>query len=216
MSLEAYLGSLDMDCTEDGDGIWWICEDIDGWWGAPPTALGHSPGFPDGSVLLLSRNIGREIVVSGTAYDPDGGLTWAQHHQAVQTLNGAADAVIADKVLKVDESATVTLRAAVRRNGRVRTRRLGSLDGGTLHVSFEIPLFAPDWRRYQDVASSPSIALIGGDLTEPGTITNNGDADTYPVVTIDGRTIGRGRPGPVTKQLQAAFRQLTKTQGVRY
>ena len=41
-------------------------------------------------------------------------------------------------------------------------------------------------------------------------------AEIVPVVTIDGRRIGAGRPGPATKRLQAAFRQLTKTVGVRY
>ena len=41
-------------------------------------------------------------------------------------------------------------------------------------------------------------------------------AEIVPVVKIDGRTIGSGKPGPVTKRLQQAFRQLTKTNGVRY
>jgi branched-chain amino acid aminotransferase len=41
-------------------------------------------------------------------------------------------------------------------------------------------------------------------------------AEIVPIVKIDGRIIGSGRPGPVTKSLQAAFRQLTKTGGVRY
>ena len=41
-------------------------------------------------------------------------------------------------------------------------------------------------------------------------------AEIVPVVTIDGRTIGRGTPGPVTKRLQQGFRQLTKTEGIRY
>ena len=41
-------------------------------------------------------------------------------------------------------------------------------------------------------------------------------AEHIPIVTIDGRTIGRGAPGPVTKNLQRAFRQVTKTDGVRY
>ena len=39
-------------------------------------------------------------------------------------------------------------------------------------------------------------------------------AEIVPVVNIDGRRIGSGRPGAVTKQLQAAFRQVTKTEGV--
>ena len=41
-------------------------------------------------------------------------------------------------------------------------------------------------------------------------------AEIVPVVKIDGRVIGAGRPGSVTKTLQTAFRALTKTQGVRY
>jgi branched-chain amino acid aminotransferase len=41
-------------------------------------------------------------------------------------------------------------------------------------------------------------------------------AEIVPVVKIDGRTIGEGRPGSHTKKLQAAFHQLTKTSGVRY
>ena len=41
-------------------------------------------------------------------------------------------------------------------------------------------------------------------------------AEIVPVVKIDGRVIGAGRPGPVTKKLQQGFRQLTKTEGVRY
>ena len=41
-------------------------------------------------------------------------------------------------------------------------------------------------------------------------------AEIVPVVKIDGRVIGAGKPGPVTKKLQQGFRQLTKTEGVRY
>ena len=37
-----------------------------------------------------------------------------------------------------------------------------------------------------------------------------------PIVTVDRRTIGTGKPGPATKKLQHAFRQLTKTEGIRY
>ena len=41
-------------------------------------------------------------------------------------------------------------------------------------------------------------------------------AEIVPVVAIDGRTIGTGAPGPATTQLQRAFRQLTKTDGIRW
>ncbi len=41
-------------------------------------------------------------------------------------------------------------------------------------------------------------------------------AEIVPVVRVDGRTIGRGQPGPVTADLRKAFRELTKTEGLRY
>ncbi len=41
-------------------------------------------------------------------------------------------------------------------------------------------------------------------------------AEIVPVVKIDGREIGAGKPGPVTKRLQQAFHRLTKTEGIRY
>jgi len=41
-------------------------------------------------------------------------------------------------------------------------------------------------------------------------------AEIIPVVKVDGRTIGNGKPGKITARLLKEFRQLTKTEGVRY
>ncbi len=41
-------------------------------------------------------------------------------------------------------------------------------------------------------------------------------AEIVPVVNIDGRKIGRGKPGPVTKMLLEEFRKVTKKDGVKY
>ena len=38
-------------------------------------------------------------------------------------------------------------------------------------------------------------------------------AEVAPIVLIDGRSIGSGKPGPVTRQLMAAFRTVTETEG---
>ena len=38
-------------------------------------------------------------------------------------------------------------------------------------------------------------------------------AEVGPIVTIDGRTIGSGRPGPVTRQLMSAFKTATSQTG---
>ena len=41
-------------------------------------------------------------------------------------------------------------------------------------------------------------------------------AEVVPVVKIDGRQVGRGKPGQVTRKLMSAFRDLTKKDGARY
>lgn len=41
-------------------------------------------------------------------------------------------------------------------------------------------------------------------------------AEIVPVVKIDGRIIGKGKPGPLTKKLSQEFKKLTKKEGVRY
>lgn len=41
-------------------------------------------------------------------------------------------------------------------------------------------------------------------------------AEVIPVVKIDGRTIGEGKPGKSTLKLMRSFHELTKTDGVRY
>jgi branched-chain amino acid aminotransferase len=38
-------------------------------------------------------------------------------------------------------------------------------------------------------------------------------AEVAPIVLVDGRSIGSGRPGPITRQLMAAFKTVTETEG---
>ncbi len=41
-------------------------------------------------------------------------------------------------------------------------------------------------------------------------------AEVIPVVKVDGRLIGTGKPGKITLSLMKKFRELTKTEGIRY
>ncbi|OGX06732.1 MAG: branched-chain-amino-acid transaminase [Omnitrophica bacterium RIFCSPLOWO2_12_FULL_50_11] len=41
-------------------------------------------------------------------------------------------------------------------------------------------------------------------------------AEVVPVVKVDGRKIGTGKPGKMTRKLMSAFRDLTKRDGIRY
>jgi branched-chain amino acid aminotransferase len=70
-----------------------------------------------------------------------------------------------------------------------------------------------------DLAAAAGIACQTGDYTLPQLYTA-GEAfvtgtmgGLVPVITVDGRTIGDGQPGPVTKQLTARFARLTATAG---
>ncbi len=41
-------------------------------------------------------------------------------------------------------------------------------------------------------------------------------AETIPVVKVDGRVIGDGKPGKITKKIMSEFHKVTKTEGVKY
>jgi len=41
-------------------------------------------------------------------------------------------------------------------------------------------------------------------------------AEIVPIVKVDNRTIGQGKPGPVTAELRSAFREMTRCEGIRY
>ncbi len=59
--------------------------------------------------------------------------------------------------------------------------------------------------------------LTRHDLYNAGEVFLTGTAaEVIPVVEIDGRTIGEGKPGPVTRQLIKGFHELTRKDGVRY
>lgn len=82
----------------------------------------------------------------------------------------------------------------------------GALAGVTRAVVFEmaeefgIPISEPDMTRY-DLFTADECFLTGT------------AAELIPVVTLDRRSIGDGKPGPVTKRLMTRFRELTQTTG---
>lgn len=41
-------------------------------------------------------------------------------------------------------------------------------------------------------------------------------AEIIPIVKVDGRVIGSGKPGTVTNKLLAAFHEVTRKDGVKY
>lgn len=84
----------------------------------------------------------------------------------------------------------------------------GALKGVTRGAIFsiaaelEIPIREADMTRY-DVWCADECFLTGT------------GAEVIPVVKLDGRTIGSGRPGPVTQRLLTSFRRRVRTEGTR-
>jgi branched-chain amino acid aminotransferase len=82
----------------------------------------------------------------------------------------------------------------------------GALAGVTRAVVFElakeagIPISEPDITRY-DLFTADECFLTGT------------AAELIPVVTLDRRPIGDGKPGPVTRQLMTRFHELTQSTG---
>lgn len=94
------------------------------------------------------------------------------------------------------------------KNGHVSTPPLsaGALYGITRQVVLELALEAghtvsePNLTRY-DVFNADECFLTGT------------GAELVPVVQVDGRVIGKGKPGPLTQKLVARYRTLTKMSG---
>lgn len=63
-----------------------------------------------------------------------------------------------------------------------------------------IPTSEPDLTRYD--------LFIADEMFLTGTA-----AEIVPVIKVDGRVVGNGKPGPVTARLLAAFHEITKTDG---
>jgi len=95
------------------------------------------------------------------------------------------------------------------KNGVLSTPHLGSLKGITAGAILEL-------------AGKLKIKIFEGYITrhelynaQECFLTGTG-AELIPIVKVDGRAIGEGKPGAVTKKLLAAFYQLIKKDGVKY
>jgi branched-chain amino acid aminotransferase len=94
------------------------------------------------------------------------------------------------------------------RKGKIETPPIsaGALNGITRAVAIElagtmkIPVGEPNLTRY-DLMTADECFLTGT------------AAEIVPVVKIDGRVIGNGKPGRVTLKLMEAFRKLTRREG---
>jgi len=95
------------------------------------------------------------------------------------------------------------------KNGKLITTIRGRLVGITRQVvldlakKLKIPIWEGDITRHE-IYNAEECFLTGS------------AAELIPVVKVDGRVIGSGKPGPITKRLRKLFSEATKKDGVKY
>lgn len=119
---------------------------------------------------------------------------------------GAAEAVMLDRNGFLTECTSENLFVVKNQVVYTPTAVVGILEGITRSVVMELA----QARGYQvQMAFMTAHDLMTAD---EAFVTGTG-AEILPVVEVSGRHIGDGRPGPVTQELLAAFRELTQREG---
>lgn len=187
-TIHAILNGLTIDgATPDSDGILWSVKTIDGWYNSIPSTVVLGDAAPVGEVLVDVRLKSRAIVLEAIAFR-------GTHRQtvplgddcflAIERIQREAAAEFASVLLKVNDPVRA-LQARVRLTPPLRT----SIDGELGVVIANIPLLAPDPRRYSQNATTGIYTLTGTATNTTGNVTNNGTIDAPWSVSISGPAV---------------------------
>jgi hypothetical protein len=160
--------------TQDADGVVYSWESIDGWFDSPDFTI-TTDFRPIGASIIGAQVGGRTIALNGLIHDPNPTTALGDRaFQAMRTLKANCATMFASALLAVDEP-LLPLQAIVGQSAPMRFKPQNALAA----VEFQIPLLAPDPRRYS--MTPTSVALTGSDV-----VTNNGDIVSPPVATFTG------------------------------
>ena len=175
--------------TPSSSGILWDWQDLSGWFDTADQRFDqHEVGI--GSSITVDRRNGRPITLTVLAHAlHDGRRLDDLVYTAQRTLKAAVSAAVDVPVLLKVNEPSVALQAYVRQTGPIRTKVLG-----TRHlVQFQIPLIAPDPRRYSQTEHMTSMAAgshtiaNAGDLPAPVILeAATGTNPTFQNTTADG------------------------------
>lgn len=180
--LSAQLGDLIADgATEDDDGILWSVTSIDGWYDSTQVRSATQEREPVGEVITVARENARAIVVNLDAFLPAKQALGALAFTAIATAKRAGRCVYVPELLTVTDPLRAT-QALVRRTGSIKTAIVGEL----VVVQAQIPLTAPDARRYAPTGADDSLALVGAATSVGKTLTVGGDVSTPGVYVMKG------------------------------
>lgn len=152
--------------TIDEDGIVWVIQDIEGWWGPPDVELPDYPrGNADGSFDVRGRWASRQLTLTGTMLPPDRSYV----PLARQRLVDAANLVYEGNWLRVEES-NYTKVSWVRLTERPKIETVTARG----RTEFQIGLKAPDpikyaWNEF-DVDNGLSLAPLTAFNQDTGAI----------------------------------------------
>lgn len=171
--------------TLDADNCVYSWQSIDGWFDTPDLAIVPNPRAT-GVQLGVVREGGRTIALNGVITDINPSVPLGQRaYAAMRRLKANCQPTFGPALLTVEEDpvAPLILTALVRLTAPIRFQIEGS--GGTIAcVKFQIPLLAPDPRRYDVTVKTTN--LPSGTTA----VTNDGDMPT-PVIL---ETVGASAP----------------------
>lgn len=167
--------------TASPTGVVWDWQDLSGWFDSPDLRFATGEAGR-GVIVTVDRRIGRPITATVLASHTSTGMRLDDlMYTAQKTLKRyVAPAVEARVTLKVNEP-DVALQAGVRLAGPIRSKMLGT----RAMVQFQVPLLAPDYRRYGQTLNSQAltvgsnVVVNAGDMPAPVVITRTG-ATTNP------------------------------------
>ena len=167
-----HLGTIDFNSVVDGDGTRWGCDSIEGWYDGPSMRQGTLNVAGEWGGVVTENLYGpRMLLLRGWAV-PGSAVTTAQ---MVDKLNNVSNATTGTVTLKVDENPAKQVNA--KRNGETRVRLMG---GSERILEFEVPLIAPDPRKYSQTLTQTTITLGSGVSSNSATIPNAGTVAMYP------------------------------------
>lgn len=160
----------------DADGLAWRVEDVEGWDSPDVELTVQENTGDDGGEVTRARLRPRSLVVRGSIVGPTIQSPWTARTRVAKLANLVRTPgllIVKEDPPEVDKQVTAHL------EGRIRTKIVGKRT-----IDFEIPLLAPDPRKYA-TGISVSGVLLGGYTTD-WAINHVGTTDAHWVAEIRG------------------------------
>lgn len=180
------LGGKLLDGGPDADGIVWATQRLDGWWDSTSIRSALLEAQPMGELVTVGRENARALVLQVIAMSPTPNVTPLGEvgiFRASETIKAAARAVYLPALMLVNDP-IIAAQAYVRRVGAIKQTIIGQL----VAAQFQIPLLAPDPRRYRQTLDDDTFTLAAGVGTVTQNVTTAGDADTPFIAILRGPT----------------------------